>query len=60
MIEDGVPDVAQARRLGHRMDLKINDIYSHVATSIDTNLLAALETRWHNALQATGGTSTSP
>lgn len=50
LIEDGIADVAQARRLGHRMEHKIDDIYSHVAASIDTNLLAALETRWHRAI----------
>jgi integrase len=50
LIEDGVPDVAQARRLGHRMDHKINDLYSHVADSIDVSLLNALETRWHRAI----------
>ena len=57
MIEDGIPDVAQARRLGHRMDIKINDIYSHVAPNIEKNLLTALETRWHNALNANAGST---
>ncbi|MEY9969007.1 hypothetical protein ABIA33_007094, partial [Streptacidiphilus sp. MAP12-16] len=42
--------VAQARRLGHRMEHKINDIYSHVADSIEQTLLAHLEARWTRAL----------
>lgn len=50
LIEDGIPDVAQARRLGHRLQDKIDDVYSHVAHSIDQRLLTALESRWHRAL----------
>ncbi|MEE4599254.1 site-specific integrase [Streptomyces sp. DSM 41524] len=51
LIEDGVPQVAQARRLGHIMEGKIDDIYSHVTASIDARLIAGLETRWHRALE---------
>jgi integrase len=51
MIEDGIPDVAQARRLGHTMDDKIDDVYSHVATSVEARLLAALQTRWERSLK---------
>jgi integrase len=50
LIEDGIPDVAQARRLGHRMDHKINEIYSHVATRVEQNLLDALQARWQRSL----------
>ncbi|MBL1102046.1 tyrosine-type recombinase/integrase [Streptomyces coffeae] len=51
LIEDGVPEVAQARRLGHTMEDKIDDVYSHVAASIDTRLVAGLETRWHRSIE---------
>ncbi|MFI0772894.1 tyrosine-type recombinase/integrase [Streptomyces melanosporofaciens] len=51
LIEDGVPQVAQARRLGHIMEGKIDDIYSHVTASIDARLLTGLETRWHRSLE---------
>ncbi|MEY9967560.1 integrase, partial [Streptacidiphilus sp. MAP12-16] len=50
LIEDDIPDVAQARRLGHRMEHKINDIYSHVADSIEQTLLNTLEARWIRAV----------
>ncbi|MDT0547736.1 tyrosine-type recombinase/integrase [Streptomyces lonegramiae] len=51
LIEDGVPEVAQARRLGHTMEDKNDDVYSHVAASIDARLLAGLETRWHRSIE---------
>ncbi|MFD0530410.1 tyrosine-type recombinase/integrase [Kitasatospora arboriphila] len=51
MIEDGIPGVAQARRLGHRLQDKIDDVYSHVAASVEQRLLAALEARWQRALR---------
>ncbi|WP_425838400.1 hypothetical protein [Streptomyces fractus] len=35
LIEDGIPDVAQARRLGHTLN-GIDDVYAHVADSINT------------------------
>ncbi|WP_189135454.1 tyrosine-type recombinase/integrase [Wenjunlia tyrosinilytica] len=51
LIEDGVPEVAQARRLGHTMENKIDDVYSHVTSSIDSRLLAGLETRWRRSIE---------
>ncbi|MER6145420.1 site-specific integrase [Streptomyces sparsogenes] len=51
LIEDGVPEVAQARRLGHTMEDKNDDVYSHVAASIDARLLTGLETRWHRSIE---------
>jgi len=50
LIADGIPDVAQARRLGHRIPDKIQHIYSHVAPEVDTRLLDALQHRWTTAL----------
>ncbi|MCC9738334.1 tyrosine-type recombinase/integrase [Streptomyces sp. MNU89] len=51
LIEDGVPEVAQARRLGHAMQNKIDDVYSHVATSVEERLLRHLEARWQRAIE---------
>jgi integrase len=49
MIADHIPDVAQARRLGHTLPDKIEDIYSHVAPEVDARLLASLQKRWESA-----------
>ncbi|MBF6556353.1 MAG: tyrosine-type recombinase/integrase [Acidimicrobiales bacterium] len=58
MIADHVPQVAQARRLGHTMPDKIEDIYSHVAAEVDTHLLTCLQQRWDTATAAL--TTTAP
>ncbi|ARF78075.1 tyrosine-type recombinase/integrase [Kitasatospora aureofaciens] len=60
MIEDGIPDVAQARRLGHRLQDRIDDVYSHVAASVEQRLLGALETRWQRALDGDASTESTP
>lgn len=49
MIADSVPEIAQARRLGHVLDDKIRQVYSHVATEVDQRLLAGLQHRWDKA-----------
>ncbi|MFJ9174908.1 tyrosine-type recombinase/integrase [Streptomyces sp. NPDC102360] len=49
LIEDNIPDVAQARRLGHTLK-GIDDVYAHVADSVDARLLKGLEARWHRSL----------
>jgi hypothetical protein len=36
MIADGVPEVAQARRLGHILGDRIQQTYSHVAAEVKT------------------------
>jgi hypothetical protein len=33
MIDDGVPEIAQALRLGHVLQDKVQETYSHVATN---------------------------
>ncbi|MCP2170099.1 site-specific integrase [Goodfellowiella coeruleoviolacea] len=58
MIADGIPDVAQARRLGHRIPDKIEHIYSHVAPEVEARLLAALQRRWTTAVSTLLTTST--
>jgi integrase len=50
MIADGVPEIAQARRLGHILDDKIQQTYSHVAVEVDTRLLEGLADRWSKAV----------
>ncbi|WP_233157395.1 MULTISPECIES: hypothetical protein [Amycolatopsis] len=50
MIADGIPEVAQSRRLGHRIPDEIRDVYSHVAAEVETRLLDSLERRWHDAV----------
>jgi integrase len=52
MIADGMPDVAQARRLGHKLPDKIENIYSHVAPEVETRLIKALQRRWTDAVTA--------
>jgi integrase len=57
MIADGMPEVAQARRLGHKIPDKIENIYSHVAPEVEARLIVALQRRWADALTALAGTS---
>lgn len=58
LIADGIPDVAQARRLGHVLPDKIQHIYSHVAPEVEQRLLAVLQDRWTAALANLSETST--
>lgn len=58
MIADGVPEVGQSRRLGHKLPDKIQEIYSHVADVVEERLLAALQQRWTDALNDPTTTST--
>ena len=50
MIADGVPEVAQARRLGHILGDRIQETYSHVAAEVDARLLEGLQDRWDKAV----------
>lgn len=54
LIEDGIAEVAQARRLGHAMQDKMDDTYAHVAVSINARLLDSLEARWNRSIQVMG------
>ncbi|WP_407653732.1 tyrosine-type recombinase/integrase [Actinoplanes oblitus] len=49
MIEDGVPEVAQAKRLGHRLP-GVRGIYSRVSPAVEQRLVDGPRKRW----QATG------
>ena len=48
LIEDGVPEVAQAKRLGHKMR-GVQGIYSHVTPEVERRLVAGLQARWERA-----------
>jgi integrase len=45
LIEDGIPEIAQARRLGHRLG-GVRGIYSHVTPAMRQRLTQALQQRW--------------
>jgi integrase len=57
MIADGVPEVAQSRRLGHILGDRIQETYSHVAAEVETRLLDGLQDRW---VKAVADTTTEP
>src|SRR5262245_19423299 len=45
LIEGDIPEIAQAKRLGHRMP-GVRGIYSHVTPAMQQRITAALQTRW--------------
>lgn len=45
LIEDGVPEVVQCKRLGHRLG-GVRGVYSHVTTSMVASVCAGLQARW--------------
>lgn len=49
LIADGVPEIAQARRLGHHLPDRVVETYSHVAPEVERRLLDGLQARWHAA-----------
>jgi integrase len=49
LIADGVPEIAQARRLGHHLPDRVIETYSHVAPEVEQRLLDGLEARWWGA-----------
>lgn len=50
MIAEGVPEVAQARGLGHILGDRIQETYSHVAAEVEQRLLDGLQERWDKAV----------
>jgi hypothetical protein len=44
-----VPEIAQARRLGHHLPDRIVETYSHVAPEVEQRLLDGLDARWYAA-----------
>jgi integrase len=45
LIEDDIPEVAQAKRLGHRL-AGVRGIYSHVTPAMIQGIIEVLEHRW--------------
>jgi hypothetical protein len=45
LIEDGVPEVVQHKRFGHKLG-GVRGIYSHVTTPMVTGMCADLQARW--------------
>ena len=52
MIDDSVPEIGQSRRLGHHLQDRVVETYSHVAAGVEKRLLTGLEHRWRLALSA--------
>lgn len=49
LIDEGCDDVVRARRLGHHVPDKIQDVYGHVADRVSRRLVKALEKRWRKS-----------
>jgi integrase len=49
LIEDGVPEVAQCKRMGHKLGGD-RGIYSHVTQPMIDALLAGLQARWERSI----------
>jgi integrase len=45
LIEDDIPEIAQAKRLGHRIP-DVRGIYSHVTPAMQQRITEALQDRW--------------
>ncbi|MEU8140257.1 tyrosine-type recombinase/integrase [Streptodolium elevatio] len=46
MIDDGIIDVARARRLGHHVPDKLQDVYGHVSDRLVRRIVKNMEKRW--------------
>jgi integrase len=53
LIEDDIPEIAQAQRLGHRMP-GVRGIYSHVTPAMQQRITQALQDRWLATQQRPG------
>jgi integrase len=49
LIEDDVPEVAQCKRMGHKLG-EVRGIYSHVTQPMIDALLARLQARWERSI----------
>jgi integrase len=60
LIADHVPEIAQARRLGHHLANRPVEVYSHVAPEIERHLLNTLEQRYRHAQRSRQPKDTQP
>ena len=60
LLADHVPEIAQARRLGHHLRNRLAEVYSHVAPEVEAHLLRALERGWQRTANLRRPTSTRP
>jgi integrase len=51
LIAERMPEIAQARRLGHQLANLLVEVYSHVAPEIDRHLVGTLERRYRHAIK---------
>ncbi|HEX3780288.1 MAG TPA: tyrosine-type recombinase/integrase [Pseudonocardiaceae bacterium] len=54
LIGNGDPETAQSRRLGHHLDNRVVETYSHVEDEVRARLLAGLEERWRTSFGKRG------
>jgi integrase len=57
LIDDGVPEIGQSKRLGHHLQDRVVETYRHVAPGVEKRLLTGLEHRWCGALSDPTNTS---
>jgi Phage integrase family len=60
LIAAGIPKIAQARRLGHRLDRRVVEVYSHVADEVETPIQKALKQAWLDARHTIANHPTPP
>ncbi|WP_367139069.1 tyrosine-type recombinase/integrase [Saccharothrix sp. HUAS TT1] len=56
LIEHGVPEVLQHKRIGHKFH-GVMGVYSHVTQPMIDTMLAALHHRWEQTREQTGSTN---
>jgi len=60
LIAASIPEIGQARRLGHRMDRRVVEVYSHVADEVEAHIQAALKQAWLDARHAIANHPVTP